>query len=126
MTSGNCKNKAQVILQCYQKPDVGTASLRILLTVRGTSKTSLLSYEPYITAVVIQEIRRESAICWRTGWHVSVVFLLTTVVWEDFFKRGEEHHVQQHPFKQFCSIDCCYPILSNKILGRFLTTAGGV
>lgn len=58
MTSGNYKSKAQVIFQCYQRPDVGTASFRILLTVCVTFKTGLLSYEPYINATVVQEIRR--------------------------------------------------------------------
>jgi len=58
MTYGNYKSKAQVILQRYQKPDVGTASLRILLTVGVTSETNLLSHEPCRSATVVQEIGR--------------------------------------------------------------------
>lgn len=58
VTSGNYKSKAQVILQRYQKPDVGTTSFRILLTACVTFKTGLLSYEPYIKAMVVREIRR--------------------------------------------------------------------
>lgn len=40
------------------------------------------------------------------------VFLLSTIVWEDFSKRHGEHGVQQHPLKQFCSIDFQYLDLS--------------